>query len=106
MIMSIALRFIPIITNEFKLIRNAQISRGVNFKSRSIFKNYSRLLIPILVLSFKCADDLSIAMEARQFGKFKSRSSLHEPKLSRHDLIAFVISFCICVLVMEIDKAF
>lgn len=73
MIIFIALRFIPILYDEFVAIRNAQIMRGVDFTG-SFFSRVKKtvyLLIPVFVAAVSRADDLALALEARGY---KSRA--------------------------------
>ncbi|MBQ3400675.1 MAG: energy-coupling factor transporter transmembrane protein EcfT, partial [Lachnospiraceae bacterium] len=68
MMMSIALRFIPILVEEADKIMKAQKARGADFETGNIFrkaKNLIPLLVPLFVASFRRADDLALAMDAR-----------------------------------------
>lgn len=69
LILFIALRFIPIMYDEFIAIKNAQTIRGVNF-SGSIFnriKKTSTILIPVFIAAINRADELSLAIQARGY---------------------------------------
>ena len=68
MMMSIALRFIPILMEETDKIMKAQIARGADFESGNLFKRVKAMLpilIPLFVSAFRRANDLAMAMEAR-----------------------------------------
>ena len=68
MMMSIALRFIPILMEETDKIMKAQIARGADFESGNIIqraKSMVPLLVPLFISAFRRADDLAMAMEAR-----------------------------------------
>ncbi len=68
MIMSIALRFIPILMEETDKIMKAQIARGADFENGNIIqraKNMVPLLVPLFISAFRRANDLAMAMEAR-----------------------------------------
>ena len=68
MMMSIALRFIPILMEETDKIMKAQIARGADFEKGSLIqkaKNLLPLLVPLFISAFRRADDLAMAMEAR-----------------------------------------
>ncbi|MEH7180930.1 energy-coupling factor transporter transmembrane component T family protein [Neobacillus vireti] len=70
LMMSISLRFIPTLMQETDKIMKAQIARGVDFSSGPIkerIKAVIPLLIPLFVSSFKRAEELAIAMEARGY---------------------------------------
>lgn len=67
LIMSIALRFIPTLMDETDRIISAQKARGADFESGNIFKRIKALvpiLIPLLISSFRRADELGDAMDA------------------------------------------
>jgi energy-coupling factor transport system permease protein len=93
-IISIALRFIPIIALEADKIIKAQISRGANLENSNIVKKiYSILPIvtPLLISSIKKADDLAVAMETRCFNSNK-RSKMKKLFFTKYDFTAgFII---------------
>lgn len=105
MIITIALRFIPTIMEEFEKIKNAQISRGADFESGNIIKrvkNYIPILIPLFVSSFKRADELAMAMESRCYRGDINRTKLKQLKTSKNDylaLILFLLYFLIILIV-------
>ena len=66
MMMSIALRFIPILMEETDKIMKAQIARGADFETGNIIqkaKNMIPLLVPLFISAFRRANDLAMAME-------------------------------------------
>ena len=68
MMMSIALRFIPILLEETDKIMKAQMARGADFESGNLIqkvKNMIPLLVPLFISAFRRANDLALAMEAR-----------------------------------------
>ena len=68
MMMTIALRFIPTLMEESEKIMKAQMARGADFESGNVYqraKSLVPLLVPLFVSSFRRADDLAVAMEAR-----------------------------------------
>ncbi len=91
MIITIALRFVPIILEELDKIKKAQMSRGVDFETGSILKklkNFIPILIPLFISAFKRADDLAMAMEARCYRGDINRTRLKVLKTSKNDYIA------------------
>ena len=78
MILFIALRFIPVLTNEMEMIRKAQFVRGVDFSGSWInrIKTSASLVIPVFFAALRRADDLSIAIETRGYVSGRPRSSL------------------------------
>lgn len=104
MMMSIALRFIPTLIEELDKIKKAQMSRGADFESGGIIKRANALiplLVPLFVSSFRRADDLATAMDARCYRGDVNRTKLHPLMLKRTDCIAML-----CVAVFLIITVF
>lgn len=80
-----AFRFVPLMQNKIRSIREAQMSRGIDlrFKLKNA-KNFMALLGPLMVQSFVLADELAVAMEVRGFGK-KNRSFRKDFRLGFFD---------------------
>lgn len=98
MLISLTLRFIPTLLDESKKIMNAQASRGVDFNEGSLKAKVNQiisLLIPMFVISFKRADDLANAMEARGYIVGGKRTKLEELKLRWRDYTVMVITILI-----------
>jgi energy-coupling factor transport system permease protein len=94
MLISLTLRFIPTLLGESKKIMNAQASRGVDFAEGNLKEKVTQiisLLIPMFVISFKRAEDLADAMEARGYVIGAKRTKLDELKLRFGDYLSFVI---------------
>ena len=94
LIMSIALRFIPTLLEETDRIMKAQKARGANFESGNIFKKIKALvpiLIPLLISSFRRADELADAMDARCYSGSKNRTRFKKLKFTFRDLIGAVL---------------
>jgi len=80
LIVTIALRFIPTLLAEFDTIMRAQRARGVDFHRgglRQRVRNLQPVLVPLFVVSFRRADDLALAMEARCYRPGIARTRLH-----------------------------
>ncbi|GIN87835.1 energy-coupling factor transporter transmembrane protein EcfT [Heyndrickxia sporothermodurans] len=87
LMMSIALRFIPTLMDETDKIMKAQMARGVDFSGGPIkdrIKAIIPLLIPLFISSFKRAEELATAMEARGYhgGEGRTKYRLLEWKAS------------------------
>ena len=69
LVLFIAIRFIPILSQEFQAIRNAQVIRGVNFSGNLVnrVRRIATVIIPVLMAAIARADDLALAMEARGY---------------------------------------
>ena len=79
MMMSIALRFIPILVEETDKIMKAQMARGADFESGNLLKrakNMIPLLVPLFISSWKRAMDLAMAMEARCYRGGEGRTKM------------------------------
>ena len=95
MMISIALRFIPTLINEADKILKAQASRGVDFKEgkfREKVMQILSLLIPMFVISYKRAEDLAEAMEARGYIPNALRTSINILTFRISDYLFIVIS--------------
>jgi energy-coupling factor transport system permease protein len=98
MMMTIALRFIPTLMEESEKIMKAQMARGADFESGNIFKRAKSLvplLVPLFVSSFRRADDLAIAMEARCYRGGEGRTRLRELAAAPIDYIAIATAAAI-----------
>jgi len=96
MMMSIALRFIPILIREVNKIMAAQMARGADFESGGLIKKAKAmipLLIPLFVSAFRRASDLALAMEARCYHGGEGRTKLHPLNYDRADGLAYLFQF-------------
>lgn len=88
MMMTIALRFIPTLLEEAEKIMKAQMARGADFESGSLFKRAKAmipLLVPLFVGAFRRADELALAMEARCYQGGKGRTRMKVQKVKAKD---------------------
>ncbi len=96
MMMSIALRFIPILVEETDKIMKAQMARGADFESGSLLKRAKAMvpvLVPLFISAFRRANDLAMAMEARCYHGSEGRTKMKPLKYSRTDKAAYAILF-------------
>ena len=94
MMMSIALRFIPILMEETDKIMKAQMARGADFESGNIIKRAKSLvpiLVPLFISAFRRADDLAMAMEARCYHGGDGRTKMKPLKYKKHDFVAYIV---------------
>lgn len=94
MMMSIALRFIPILLEETDKIMKAQMARGADFESGGILKRAKSLiplLVPLFVSAFRRANDLAMAMEARCYRGGDGRTKMKPLRYSAIDSVAYLI---------------
>ncbi len=93
MMMSIALRFIPILLEETDKIMKAQMARGADFESGGILKRAKSLiplLVPLFVSAFRRANDLAMAMEARCYRGGDGRTKMKPLRYKGRDYVAYV----------------
>ena len=104
MMMSIALRFIPILMEETDKIMKAQIARGADFESKNLIKKIKSmvpLLVPLFISAFRRANDLAMAMEARCYRGGEGRTKMKPLVYQNRDRIAYMILlafFVVCIL--------
>ncbi len=94
LIMSLALRMIPSLMEETERIKNAQKARGADFESGGLIKRVKAIvpiLIPLLLSSFRRADELGEAMESRCYMGDKHRTKYKKLRFSWRDLLAFLL---------------
>ena len=92
MMISIALRFIPILMEETDKIMKAQMARGADFETGNIIKRAKALvpiLIPLFVSSFRRATDLAIAMESRCYKGGEGRTKMKPLKYGFADRVSY-----------------
>ncbi len=109
MMMTIAIRFIPTLIEETDKIIKAQKSRGVDFDSGGIVKRFKAMipiLVPLFLSSFRRADDLAMAMEARCYHGGEGRTHMRELKLNRRDFFAGLIVILICAATIFLSDKF
>lgn len=102
MMMTIALRFIPTLMEESEKIMKAQMARGADFESGNVYqraKSLVPLLVPLFVSSFRRADDLAIAMEARCYRGGEGRTRLRELKATTQDYLVIAASITLAILI-------
>jgi len=94
MMMSIALRFIPILSEEVNKIIKAQLARGADFETGGLLRKAKGLipiLIPLFVSAFRRASDLATAMEARCYHGGDGRTRMYPLKYAGRDKAAYII---------------
>ena len=107
MMMSIALRFIPMLMEETDKIMKAQIARGADFESGNLIKrvtNMIPLLVPLFVSAFQRANDLAMAMEARCYHGGEGRTQMKPLRYEKRDFVAYILmltfaaaAVCFCI---------
>ena len=106
MMMSMALRFIPTLTEETDKIMSAQKARGADFETGSLLQRAKALLpilVPLFVSAFRRADELAVAMESRCYHGGEGRTRMKTMKMATRDWIALILgaAFVAGVIVMK-----
>ena len=107
MMMSIALRFIPILIEETDKIMKAQMARGADFENGNMLKrvkNMIPLLVPLFVSAFRRADDLAMAMEARCYNGGAGRTKMKPLTYVSRDYIVYIAVLVYFALVLVCGK--
>ena len=94
MMMTIALRFIPTLSEEAERIMTAQKARGADFASGGLIQRAKALipvLIPLFVSAFNRAGDLAIAMECRCYNGGEGRTRMNVRHIRFVDFIPLVL---------------
>jgi energy-coupling factor transport system permease protein len=94
LMMSIALRFIPTLWEETEKIKNAQLARGAKLESGNIFKRlyaYIPIFIPLFLSSFRRAEELAMAMEARAYRGGVGRTKFRLLQYTRKDYMLVIV---------------
>lgn len=96
MMMSIALRFIPTLSEETDRIISAQKARGADLENGNIIRRIKMLmpiLIPLFASALRRADELATAMECRCYHGGDGRTRMNVTKICPRDIVALFIAF-------------
>ena len=107
MMMSIALRFIPILLEETDKIMKAQMARCADFETGSIIKrakNMVPLLVPLFISAFRRAMDLAMAMEARCYRGGEGRTKMKPLIYQKRDRIAYIVLVLFLIIWVVIGR--
>lgn len=105
MMMSIALRFIPILLEETDKIMKAQMARGADFETGNIIKRAKcmiPIIVPLFIAAFRRANDLAMAMEARCYRGDEGRTKMKPLAYTKKDRISYAVvwGYFACVIVI------
>lgn len=107
MMMSIALRFIPILIEELDKIMKAQLARGADFESGNVLnrmKNVVPLLVPLFASAIRRANDLAYAMDARCYHGGDGRTKMKPLQYTRRDYVAYMTLFFYTALLLFVNQ--
>jgi energy-coupling factor transporter transmembrane protein EcfT len=96
--MSLVIRFMPVILDQAKETADAQRARGVENRKNPVYR-LRKLVIPLMRRTFESADKLAVAMEARCYSENRT-----DPGLSCgiRDWIALFAVICLCIIIIGI----
>lgn len=107
MIMSIALRFIPILLEETDKIMKAQMARGADFESGNLMQRARALiplLVPLFISAFRRSDELATAMEARCYRGGEGRTRMRISRFARVDLLGSIVFLLFGAAIIVISR--
>ena len=99
---TLALRFIPMITMQAERIIKAATLRGIDYNEniKSKIKAISMLFVPMIYLSLKKADDLADIMEVRLYNYGLSRTNYRTNKKTKNDIILLILNVVVLIIVI------
>lgn len=109
MMMSIALRFIPILMEETDRIMKAQKARGADFENGNLIQKAKAmvpLLVPLFISAFRRANDLAMAMEARCYRGGEGRTKMKPLHYEKRDYTAYAILAVYLVVMIVVSRVF
>ncbi len=109
MMMTLALRFIPVLVDEIDRITNAQKARGADLESGGLREKVKALvpvIVPLFVSSIKHAFELADAMECRCYTDGKGRTRMKKMKIGLRDLFALLITAAVIAGIVLCNKFF
>lgn len=109
MIMTIALRFVPVLVEELDKIMKAQMARGIDFNEGNVIERLRKLipiLIPLMVSAMKRSNELALAMDARCYHGGDGRTKMKPLEYRRRDAFAYILLFLYLVIVIILAIVF
>jgi energy-coupling factor transport system permease protein len=107
MVLTIALRFVPILTEEVDRLVKAQESRGAAIRRGPVWarmRGWTAVFVPLFVAAFRRADELATAMDARGFRGTHTRTHLYTLRLQRRDLVAGLALLAFVALILSTQQ--
>ena len=109
MMMTIALRFVPLLLEETDKIMRAQKARGADMESGGIVQRIKAMIpviIPLFVSAFRRAYDLATAMESRCYHGGEGRTKMKTLKMHRVDAVVLVITAVVLIFSILLNRWF
>ena len=108
MVLSLALRFIPLVTDEVHRVELAQRSRGVCFDAGGMvarIRVWGSVLVPVMVGLFRRADRIGAAMDARCYHE-GARSARDPLPLALRDKAVLAAGLVLIILMAALPHLF
>ena len=105
----IALRFVPTLAEELEKIMKAQMARGVDFQRGNVIQKVAAIFpvfLPLFINAFKRAEDLIIAMEARNYAGGAGRTKMRQLEMGAPDIRAFGTVILFTLLLVTVIRLF
>lgn len=112
LVMTIALRFVPLLAEQLEIIMKAQASRGADIAHKGKFqfitttRQVSALIVPLFIDALRRGEDLILAMQARCYIGGKGRSSLVRLKFAPIDYVAYALALAFSVAMLVFRNSF
>lgn len=107
MMMTIAIRFIPTLSEETEKIMKAQMARGADFETGNLLRRAKAmipLLVPLFISAFRRADELAVAMDSRCYHGGKNRTRMKVMKMTYRDAVATVFMIVFAAAAVGVQK--
>ncbi len=94
LMMTLTLRFVPILLREAERIRNAQLSRGASLEGRLLerVRNLIPMLVPLFVSAIRRAEELAVAMESRNYITGSVRTAFRKLAFRKDDAVLCLVT--------------
>lgn len=109
MMMTIALRYIPTLIDEFDKITSAQKARGADLETGNLRERTKALIpifIPLFVTSFRRAYELAFAMECRCYHGYKGRTRMKQMKVKGRDFLGLAYIVLVSTGIILLNSRF
>jgi energy-coupling factor transport system permease protein len=107
LVLTIALRFVPVFFDEIEKIARAQQARGADLRSGGPYRrlrSWVPVFVPIFVAAFRRAEELATAMEARGYRGAQHRTRMVQLHMTRQDLVASLVVLAFGTVVIGLDQ--
>lgn len=107
MMMSLALRFIPLLLAEANRILDAQSARGADVEKGSIVKKMKTMvsiIVPLLVSATRRAYELGLAMEARCYNSGRKSTKLKPLHFRFSDFLMLPLMVAYVMAIIYVDR--